>query len=92
MESLARSNSQRGSVGQDMADELINEGGFGALEEYESDAYCWYYYDTEMEDGTKLKGARTFVWVDLRSKNSEDGKFDLEWFKKSVLSACSAND
>lgn len=70
--------------------EVTSEDRFDRLAAYETDAYCCTVCDAVLEDGTVLEGCRTFCWAgDLDSGDLEDGKFDLEryrrYFKSSVV-------
>jgi gamma-glutamylcyclotransferase (GGCT)/AIG2-like uncharacterized protein YtfP len=63
---------------------------FLRLQAYETSAYTWCTCDIQLVSGEAVSGCRTFCWAgDPRSKELEEGTFDLEryqrYFKSSVV-------
>lgn len=59
---------------------------FLRLQRYETSAYSWCFCDIETEDGSIIKGGRTFRWAGHpESSELEDTDFDMHRFEKRTL-------
>jgi hypothetical protein len=66
--------------------EMQDEQQFRRLQHYETSSYCWCYCDIETEDGSIIKGGRTFRWAGHPdSSELEDVDFDMHRFEKDTL-------
>jgi gamma-glutamylcyclotransferase (GGCT)/AIG2-like uncharacterized protein YtfP len=68
--------------------EVTLEDHFERLAAYETAAYRWVKCDAVLEDGSVLRGCRTFCWAGEPDSNElENGSFDLERYQKYFKSS-----